>query len=228
MKILSLILSCFTFAVHATQVLYIGDSHSFISTISPAADQRRFGNVLIDGLESFGHRVSYYAACGSEPSDWINGSSTNCGYTARVGSQFQSARSASFPGLGALIRPEHKLLIINLGDNMFDWSPVGTKRVARVNAARVATVMRSFMAQLPQANLESCVWIGPTYHIEGSLYRKTDLAVDALYVALALGLRNKCRLLDSRPLVTPVVPHDGLHHVNADSATWAQGILELL
>ena len=215
--------------VKAAEILYIGDSHSYIASLNSTSDStRRFGHILIQGLEALGHQVSYYAACGSEPGDWVSGSSTQCGYTMSVAGEFQAPRTASFPGIRSIYRPEqHSHLMINLGDNMFDWRTVGSKRVASTNAAGVGRVMSNFLAKIPEATVATCSWVGPTYHLEGSNYRKSNQAVDELYVVLEASLADKCRLIDSRSMVVPVVPNDGLHHVNADSQAWAQGVLSV-
>jgi len=231
MKNLLLALSFGLLSAHsmAGHWLYLGDSHSYLATMAPAENSQRLGHVLIAGLEAQGHQISYYAACGSEPGDWVRGSSTTCGYTARVGSSFQAPRSASFPALTSIYRPsEHAMIVINLGDNMFNWRQVGNKRVASVNTAGATQVMNAFMRVIPNATLANCVWIGPTYHLEGSTYLKPDASVDQLYAVLEATLASKCRLIDARPMVVPVIPNDGLHHVNADSQAWGHGILSVL
>lgn len=211
----------------ALNILYIGDSHSYIASLNPSADMARFGNVFLQKLESEGHQVSYYAACGSEPEDWARGSSTTCGYSAKDNGQFKSSLSSTFPPLHTIYKPIHDLLVINLGDNMFDWVKTNGKTTASLNMIDFNKKMNFFLDQLPSISESNCRWIGPTYHIEGRLYKKSDAAVDQLYTAFATTLHGKCQLIDSRSIIVTTTPGDGLHHTATDSRAWAAGILQL-
>lgn len=227
--VLSFLATLLLSPVTDAKVLYIGDSHSYISEQNVAENAGRFGHVLLVGLRSRGLEVDYYAACGSAPTGWVIGATTNCGYTQIVGDRFLGPLSSRYPALSEIYSAEvYTQLIINHGDNMFNWRAIGSKRVASVNATGIARSLATFFARLPLATPENCTWIGPTYHVEGSIYRKTNAVVDEFYTSLESSLLNKCRLIDSRPLVVPVVPNDGLHHVSSDSRTWAQGVLNHL
>lgn len=218
-----------TISAFAEGLLYVGDSHSYIREENPAADARRFGNVFTEGMKDRGLEITYYAACGSAPIDWVAGSRTECGFTSIVEGKLTSIVKSSFPSLKTIYSPEkHQKIVINLGDNMFDWQVVAGKRVARFNPGSFANSMTKFLAILTSAAPENCSWVGPTYHIEGSTYRKEDSVVDEFYRALEDKLSGVCTVIDSRPLVRPVVPNDGLHHVNADSQKWAEGVLNLI
>ena len=225
MKNLILALSL-SMALNATaaELLYIGDSHSHIREENPVPAKRRFGNVFYDGMSARGFKISYYAACGSAPSDWINGSVTECGYTSVADGKFLSVVKSPFPSISTLYSSQSKL-VINLGDNMFRWKLVSGKKVAGFNRDSFTTTINQFLALLPGTNPENCSWIGPTYHIEGESFRKSDEVVDEFYLNLGIILTARCSIIDSRSIVVPTVPNDGLHHVNADSQAWATGVM---
>jgi hypothetical protein len=213
----------------ANEVLYIGDSHSHVFSQSPAQEFRRFGNVFVEKMQERGYEVSYYAACGSAPVDWVKGSSTTCGYTVISKSNFLSVLSSDFPSIGQILPSGRPLrLVINLGDNMFNWKIISGKRVGQLGKGAVAKGVGTFMELLPEVDPSNCFWIGPTYHVEGKNYVKTDLVVDEFYDQLYDFLNQKCTIIDSRPLVQVKDPSDGLHHTNSDSQKWALGVLEFL
>jgi len=211
----------------AGNTLYVGDSHSYLATMSPGPGARRLGHLLIEGLKARGDSVSYYAACGSDPQSWATGGNTPCGYSTYVDGSFTSAPNGDFPSIATLYSPtKFSALIVNLGDNMFSWKKVNFKLEASYADDSFQLRMRNFFAKL--GTPVNCTWIGPTYHVEGEAYRKPNAAVDELYKALGAFLAGKCKLIDSRPLVVTSTPNDGLHHVAADSAKWGQGILDKL
>lgn len=213
----------------ADDILYVGDSHSHIRAQSPAEADKRFGNIFFEMQLQRGHTVSYYAACGSAPKDWVNGAKTTCGYTAYANGTFINPTESAYPSITKIYNPDiHSKIFINLGDNMFDWKTIGRKRSASFNAGYFRTSMKAFLEKIPTITKENCFWIGPTYHIEGSIYNKSDNAVDELYRDLEVVLADKCSIIDSRPLVIPTFPNDGLHHTNADSQQWALGVVGTL
>lgn len=215
-----------TFNANAEEILYIGDSHSHIRAQSLSEESKRFGNVFVEGMSARGINVTYYAACGSAPIGWVKGSKTQCGYTSLDSGKFVSITESAFPSITSIYRPQvHSKIVINLGDNMFDWKIVSGKRIANLPAGTVERGIKSFLAAIPHINEENCAWVGPTYHIEGSNYRKPNAMVDEFYSQLEAALKDKCLVIDSRPMVDVKVPNDGLHHVNADSQAWANGVL---
>lgn len=218
-----------TLPASAESFLYIGDSHSHIRQERPLPGNRRFGNVLVEGLRDRGHEVSYYAACGSSPAGWIKGSRTECGYTVLDGNTFISTTKSNFPSVSEIYRAEkHTRILINHGDNMFDWKTVAGKRMASFNKFTFERSIDGFLKLLTGATAETCFWIGPTYHVEGANYRKMNAVVDDFYEHLPAALAGRCSIIDSRTLVVPTVPNDGLHHVNEDSQVWALGVLSFL
>ena len=218
-----------TFTVRAEEVLYIGDSHSHIRAQFPEESAKRFGNIFIEEMTARGVRVSYYAACGSAPIGWVKGATTTCGYTSVNEEKFVSLTQSAFPSVQTIYFPQkHSKIIINLGDNMFDWKIQSGKRVADLPAGTVERGVKSFLATLPHIDESNCAWIGPTYHIEGTNYKKSDAMVDEFYSQLATALQDKCLVIDSRSMVDVKIPNDGLHHVNSDSQAWAKGVIESL
>jgi hypothetical protein len=210
-------------------VLYIGDSHSVIKTLTLEVEKQRFGNILIENLQSKGYEVSYYAACGATALDWAWGDFTSCGYTAYSEKTIQYAVTTSYPTFTNFFRRDRDThLIVNLGDNMFNWKKVGTIKESVYNPEALRVNVDTFFAKLGPFAVSQCYWIGPTYHIEGSVYRKTNQAVDQLYSGLEKSLKNKCLLIDSRPLVIAREPNDGLHHISADSRKWGSEVLKKL
>lgn len=224
----TLALAMMAHAAQAQHVLYIGDSHSYISTLTPAEPNRRFGNLLIDELQKTAQSITYYAACGSAPQGWVRGASTQCGFTVFDQNVFRSVTESKFPSFQEIYRPlEHTNILINLGDNMFDWKVVAGKRHAQLKADSLKPKMQDFIGLLTQTKAK-CIWIGPTYHEAGSIYIKDDLIVDELYAQLAQNLAGVCELIDSRPFVTKGHAGDGLHHSSADSRKWAEGVIQAL
>ncbi len=228
MKIFISFIFLFSSVLHAA-VLYIGDSHSVVRSLTIEEDKRRFGNVFYDALVAQGHQVNFYAACGSSAEDWARGDSTTCGYTSIVDGKFTYSVEANFPALAKVYAPaKHSQVIVNLGDNMFDWKQNNGKREANFSQSMLNVNINAFFAKLPAMTSEQCTWIGPTYHVEGTNYRKSNAAVDQLYRSLGKLLADKCRLIDSRTLVIAREPNDGLHHSFADGQLWATGVLKLL
>jgi hypothetical protein len=225
MKILILVLALVAMNASAKELLYIGDSHSHIREEKPVPAKLRFGNVFYDVMKSRGYDVAYYAACGSAPSHWIKGSITECGYTAIADGSFLSVVKSPFPSVSSLYSSQNKV-VINLGDNMFTWKIFSGKKVAGFNHENFTTSVNGFLALLHGINSDNCWWIGPTYHIEGMNYLKADDVVDEFYKNLESILADRCSVIDSRPIVVPTVPNDGLHHVNSDSQAWATGVLK--
>ena len=109
---------------------------------------------------------------------------------------------------------------------MFNWKIFSGKKVAGFDRDTFTTSINGFLALLHGINSDSCCWIGPTYHIEGENYLKADDVVDEFYKNLESMLADRCSVIDSRPIVVPTVPNDGLHHVNSDSQAWATGVLK--
>ena len=211
----------------AEHVLYVGDSHSYIA--DPWSG-RRLGHVLIEHFKSRRIPLHYYAACGASARSWSAGGTTGCGFTRDVDGTFFAATRSSYPAVSSIFDPvETSLLIVNLGDNIFAWSGK-PKLVASLDPAVLRSQVDIFFGGLPAGAVDSsrCVWIGPAYHAEGSVYRKPNAVVDQFYREFAGIVAGRCRLVDSRPMVPSSVANDGLHFVERESALWGEGILQEL
>lgn len=223
---LALFLFTFTTSAQARHFLYVGDSHSYLAT-REGGSSPRLGHLLLTAWAQQGHAVDYYAACGSRPATWKSGGNTPCGYTEVVNGKFKSEKSSAFARFARVYDPAaHERVFINLGDNMFNWKREGGKLVSSLEEGRVAAEVKNLLAEFPDATPAKCTWIGPTYHAPGASYRKSNAHVDQMYKAIGKTLEGKCQLIDSRPFVGQTPPSDGLHHGNADSASWGRGILE--
>jgi hypothetical protein len=210
----------------AQNILYIGDSHSYVATLSSDDASKRFGNVFIQEFKARKIKLSYYSACGSSPQSWVTGSRTECGFTSYDQGEFISLTQATFASLTQILRPqEHTGIIVNLGDNMFNWKVTEGKRLATLGSQTIKNKMSGFLKALSG---KDCIWIGPTYHATGSIYDKPDAIVDEFYAQLEVELKGTCRLIDSRSFVPKGHAGDGLHHNNADSRLWAEGVLSTL
>lgn len=127
-----------------SNVLVIGDSHT-IGT---------FGTQLDKDLRSTGARVETYGSSGSSPSWWINGTTTNSGYSARHadGSVDQPPwnQPHATPKLSDLIakqRPD--TIIVNLGANMRGASAQEIERQV------------SSLAKMAKESGARLIWVGP-------------------------------------------------------------------
>src|SRR5208283_889139 len=67
---------------------------------------------------------------------------------------------------------------------------------------------------------KKCVWIGPTYHLPGSIYLKRNDQVDELFGVIQEAIKGKCSLVDSRKFILNPQPNDGLHFLARESAIW--------
>ncbi len=211
---------------YTNTILYIGDSHSHISALHPNETSKRFGNVFIQEFLTRKLKLSYYSACGSSPQNWVTGSRTECGFSSYDQGEFISLTKATFASVSQILRPlEHKTIIVNLGDNMFNWKVTEGKRLATLGSQTIKNKISVFLNTLSE---KDCIWIGPTYHTTGSIYDKPDTIVDEFYAQLEAELKGICRLIDSRTFVPKGYAGDGLHHNNADSRLWAEGVLRTL
>jgi hypothetical protein len=215
-----------------SRVLYIGDSHSVIPKENPTSGSERLGNVVGDAIEACsGATLSYYAVCGSRPRSWTGDSqpSTRCGITEKNGDDFsykysrtESTRTDNLQTIIKNTPPKH--VLINLGDNMFSYKKVGGKSVASVGSRSSLTAeIEKMLNGLPHD--ATCSWVGPTYHKEGTLYKKTNAVVDEFYEVLSSAIGSRCELIDSRPFFSETSPNDGLHLIRSESRIWGQSIL---
>lgn len=211
-----------------TGILVLSDSHGvFVNGTT------RFGDVLTVGLSTLGPPVYYHAACGFGVRHYLSrnesGRRTSCGYSKKTPSEMRTVIKATVPNFQQLFNPrEHSLVIIHLGDNLLGWRNQDGLRYA--TSGGITPKVQAMMAAIPDGT--KCIWIGPTYHIRGTYYLKRDSVVDSFYNELNAAVGNKCKVVDSRPLVVTRTPNDGLHHINSDSKAWGtkalQKVLETL
>jgi hypothetical protein len=118
------------------------------------------------------------------------------------------------------------LIIINLGDNMFNWNRRSGRTRSSINSNKVATQVYNFVQAID--NYRECIWIGPTYHFPGKPYVKRNSDVDLMYKGISKGLAGRCTLIDSRDTFKSTAPNDGLHLTNSESQIWGMSLFEKL
>lgn len=204
------------------QVLYIGDSHSYLRS----ADGNRMGNQVVTQLRQCGAAgVQYHGVCGSRPSSWMPGRtpSSTCGVSTITNSGFSTASNGRTRNIEQLQQDQNPgVVIINLGDNMFGWSSGRSS----INQDRVVSEVSALVGAIDEGR--DCIWIGPTYHSPGSSYTKTNAHVDQMYTAIQRGLNGRCELVDSRPVFSSTRPNDGLHLTESESTQWGNSIGTML
>lgn len=220
----------------ASDVLYIGDSHSVITSVNPESE--RLGHRLINYYRENGQSVAYYASCGSRPRHWVlSGPSNMCGNTIYSSSEgFNNTPSAlsRLPNLSNLVTQNNpKTVVVNLGDNMFQFNRVNGLNVAKAprddgstapTRSQVVKEIKDLIALIPTGR--ECIWVGPTYHSPStSSYSKSNAEVDLMYSIISEALGDKCQLIDSRPVFNSTRPNDGLHLVDSESRTWGDAIV---
>lgn len=227
-----------------SNVLYIGDSHSVIPSES-SSSKPRLGHVVTSGIKSCeGAKISYHAVCGARPKSFTSSgkTQTTCGLTENYNGSFQyrystytDDRGRSRPNkhygdnLETILEkdtPAH--VIINLGDNMFNWTRQADKRVKASikNSESKVNEINDMLEKIPTG--AKCTWVGPTYHKSGSTYIKPNRVVDEFYLILKTAIGDRCKLIDSRRLVVPSSPNDGLHLVRSESLEWGKKVMENL
>lgn len=207
-------------------VLYIGDSHSYLRS----EDGQRMGNVVMDQLNDCGvSKISYHGVCGSRPSNWMPGKRprSTCGVSSVDENGFRTSTRGEAQSIDKLIQNDTQVVMINLGDNMFNWKRSGSKRIAESPSVdRVAREVSRLIAQIPEE--AECQWIGPVYHSPGSPYTKPNAQVDKLYEGITKGLGDRCELIDGRSFFSSTRANDGLHLTSSESTRWGEKIAEAI
>jgi len=199
--------------------VYIGDSHSAVY------GQSSLARALSESAESCpGAKFNLYAACGSSPQSWLsdNTVTSSCGTLHRTDQT--NITGQALPNLSTITQQNNpNQVIINLGDNMFNWRRQNGKLTASLNSTRAATDIQRLLNGLPERS--TCYWIGPTYHSVGSIYSKSNQVIDQFYSVLTGTIGQRCRIIDSRPFFTATRPNDGLHLVPSESQSWGEQIV---
>ena len=217
------------------RILFIGDSHSCFSGLSP----KRFSSTIYDKLAKDGYAVALYAACGASAKSWAAGGATMCGYrmlTTDGKSVFE--KRGKFPPAALLVRnykPDR--IIIELGDNLFQWKK-GEDGLSRnlVNKKDVESQVQLLLAAISNEspkllrpdsnNRPRCLWIGPTKGGKGPVYEKSPEELKAMADALQNILAGKCLFIDSTDMIGSYAGPDGLHLCDRLSADWGSRALE--
>lgn len=204
-------------------VLYIGDSHSYMSSDNFSTESGRLPNAIAGVFWERGHSIDMVAACGASTRSWAIGGSTSCGFSEFNSQHPQwlpthgASTRGSFPPASELFQRErYSQVVINLGDNDFSWSNGRASFDPNAFETNVQNLVSSFEGLEPC----DCSFVGPTYHIPGSTYQKSRQVVDQMYNVLRVALEGRCRVVDSREMVVPRSPNDGLHLVNNESRQW--------
>ena len=187
------------------------------------------GNQVANKIKSCGASSFHYEGfCGSRPKHWFGGKkpSTSCGHSSMGEEGFHTSSKGKGDDLATLSEKtgaEH--VMINLGDNMFNWR--NGKLTSYIGSPEaIITEVRGLVSEL--SNDQECTWIGPTYHSTGKSYHKLNETVDVMYDLLDMGIAGRCRLIDSRPVFESTSPNDGLHLVESESKVWGEKIAEKL
>ncbi len=204
-------------------VLYIGDSHSYLTSQKGS----RMGNKIAQRVEQCGAATFHYrGVCGSRPSNWMPGKvpRSTCGVSSMGPGQFQTQSKGQSENLAQLSeKTGAQVVMINLGDNMFNWRSGGSRKEAYISSEkRVEDEVKGLLKVLEDQ--QQCVWIGPAYHSPGKSYAKSDAAVDQMYSALQKAIGSRCRIIDSRKYFSSSTPNDGLHFISSESERWGDAI----
>lgn len=217
---------CGTKKFENKEVLYIGDSHSYLYS----KDGSRMGNQVYKQLEACGaDGVEYHGVCGSRPSSWMPGKTpaSKCGVSKITDSGFSTANSGKTKNIEQLQgQKDPDVVIINLGDNMFSWKIKNGKRYSQINSANVIREVAALVANIDKS--KECIWIGPVYHTPSKSLAKSNAHVDQMYAAIKQGLKGRCDLVDSRDTFSKTSPNDGLHLTNKESKIWGDALASKL
>lgn len=185
-------------------VLYIGDSHSVNEKM----------RTELQG--SLGNKVTYHASCGSNALHWAKG-----GYTSRCG-QYNADPTPSLERL--MIKEKPSKVVIELGDNHFEWDGRNPHRATAVHK-HTERYVKALLASLDEHT--PCYWVGPTWGSRGRDYFKSDEMVEAMYATLKKAVEPRCQIVDCRNAVSRSSRGDGLHHHNDEAAkAWAACIVD--
>ena len=204
-------------------VLYIGDSHSYLTSKNGS----RMGNKIANRVKECGSSSFHYrGVCGSRPANWMPGKtpSSRCGVSSMGPDSFSTQNRGQTENLSTLSeKTGAKVVMINLGDNMFSWKSSGGRYNAYIRSSDSVQNEVSGLLKVLKED-QKCVWIGPAYHSPGKSYSKSNAVVDEMYEALDTAIGNRCKVIDSRPYFSNSLPNDGLHFTSGESSRWGSEI----
>jgi len=168
-------------------ILVVGDSHMVY-----------MGSPLHEALEQQGAIVNTYGMCGAMATDWLTRTTTQCS-AERHDKGPALLKTSTQPSwlLTDLIAKDHpNLVVVELGDNM-----AGYGTLPALPRDVIAGQVREFLAPIKARNLP-CVWIGPPYGNDTTLYHKSNVRAKELSQFLAQAVAP-CAYIDTTSFAQP-------------------------
>ena len=199
-------------ALAGLAILIIGDSHMVY-----------MGSALHEALAQEGAVVNTYGMCGAMATDWLLKTTTQCSAERHdKGPAILKTTTSQSWVLGDLIAKNHpNLIVVELGDNMGGY---GT--LPALPKDFIADQVKQFLGPIKAQNLP-CIWIGPPWGNETTLYHKTNQRLKELSQFLSQSVAP-CTYIDttsfSQPGEWPTLDGEHLtqpayHQWSADIAT---------
>jgi hypothetical protein len=180
---------------------------------------------LHDDLENTGAVVHSYGMCGALAADWLTRVTTPC-ESERHGKAAAVVERKPKPTwlLHDLIAQHHpNLLIVELGDNMAGYGSMET-----LPRDLIVQQVREFMRPVAAQKLP-CVWVGPPFGNENTIYHKTVARAKELSQLLSQTV-SPCAYIDTtafaQPGAWPTV--DGEHLTPASYSKWSAVIVDAI
>jgi lysophospholipase L1-like esterase len=197
-------------ALAGLAILAIGDSH-MVYMASP----------LHEALEQQGAIVNTYGMCGAMATDWLTISTTQCSVERHANGpavlKYTTSKGWLLSDLIAKNNPN--LVVVELGDNM-----AGYGTMAALPRDFIADQVRQFLAPIKARNLP-CIWIGPPWGSQTTLYHKTDARLKELSQFLSQTVAP-CSYVDTTAFAQPGqwATLDGEHLTQPAYHQWSQEI----
>ena len=191
-------------------ILALGDSHMAYMILP-----------LHEALEQQGAVVHSYGMCGAMATDWLNRMTTQCMAERhdKGAAIIKNQPEPTWQLTDLIERHQPNLVVIELGDNMAGYG-VSPTLPRDFIADQVSELLRPVKARhLP------CVWIGPPWGADTTLYHKTDARVRELSQFLAHAVAP-CAYIDTTSFAGPGewTTADGEHLTQASYRKWSLDI----
>lgn len=197
-------------ALAGLAILVIGDSHMVY-----------MGSPLHEALEQQGATVNTYGMCGAMATDWLTMSTTQCSAERHAnGPAILKTNTTKGWLLSDLIAKNNpNLIVVELGDNM-----AGYGTLPQLPRNLIADQVRQFLAPIKAKNLP-CIWIGPPWGAESTLYHKTDTRLEELSQYLSQTVAP-CTYIDTTAFARPGQwgTLDGEHLTQSAYHQWSEDI----
>lgn len=197
-------------ALAGLAILVIGDSHMVY-----------MGSPLHEALEQQGATVNTYGMCGAMATDWLTRSTTQCSAERHANGPAMLKNSTSQGWLlsDLIAKNNPNLVVVELGDNM-----AGYGTLPALPRDFIADQVKEFLAPLKARNLP-CIWIGPPWGNETTLYHKTNTRLKELSQFLSQAVAP-CTYIDTTAFVQPGqwATLDGEHLSQSAYHQWSQDI----